>query len=143
MISSILLGYIRNTTIALPLSAGRITMDSSSSKLCNVFESIKEIRFSGLDDANALLTPVLSYSAAVQSSCLAVDSVLDMMVETGINLGDRAKLSPNANISKTKQTGSKTLTSSILNECSLIVRLKLSHLQWGKAKKNVKNLSCH
>ena len=64
------------TTVASPLSAGRVTMVLSLHRsLSAVFSRYERLGHGGLAILRALLTPVLSCSAVLLSSFLATASV--------------------------------------------------------------------
>ena len=78
------------TTVALPLSAGSIMMESS----CFVFSPLEMLRFGTFDDLIAPTISVLSWVALLVGSDLHTSSVATMMSFVGMRCGVIAKFKP-------------------------------------------------
>ena len=83
------------TTVALPLSAGIITILRSSRRFLKAAHCLCErLDLGGLAECKTLLTPALSCSAMAGSSQWAVASMAAMMSDVGILLGAMEKFIP-------------------------------------------------
>ena len=81
------------TTVALPLSAGKITIESF---LIALMRFPVRLHFGMEEVRSTMLTWVLNLSADTRSNLLAVASVLAMMSSTGTFLGVTVNLGPSA-----------------------------------------------
>ena len=83
------------TTVALPLSAGSIMIDSSCfSDRSAVFSTLEMLLFGTFDDLIAPSISVLSWVASLVGSDLHASSVATMMPLVGMRCGVKAKFKP-------------------------------------------------